>query len=140
MREFATELVAEPQAISALTEQVMTFLTNCGVDARATHHVALVLDELLTNVASHSGAREAPTRVSVMVLPDRVNAEVVDRGMMFDPRSAPKPDLSGGVDERPVGGLGLLLVQRIVDTLAYERADERNRTIFSIRRASDCET
>src|SRR5579871_3050979 len=121
MDDFAAELVAEPHAISALTERVATFLAGCGVDARATHHMALVLDELLTNVASHSDAGDAPCSVSVRVSPDRVSAEVVDQGLMFDPLSAPEPDLSGDVHERPIGGLGLLLVQKITDALAYER-------------------
>ena len=134
MNEFTAELVAEPQAISALTERVAMFLAGCGVDTRATHHVALVLDELLTNVASHSDAGKAPVSVSVQVSPDRVNGEVMDQGLMFDPRSAPEPDLSGGVHERPIGGLGLLLVQRITDALGYERSGEQNRTTFSICR------
>jgi serine/threonine-protein kinase RsbW len=138
MSEFAAELVAEPHAISALTERVSEFLAGCGVDARATHRMALVLDELLTNVASHSGAGDAPVSVNLAVLPERVNAEVVDQGAMFDPHSAPKPDLSANIDERPIGGLGLLLVQRIAENLAYERAGDRNRTTFSIGRTSDC--
>ena len=137
MSEFAAEVAAEPYAISALTERVTTFLAGCGVDARATHHVALVLDELLTNVASHSGAGDAPVSVNVTVAPERVHGEVVDQGAMFDPLSAPAPDLSGAIDERPIGGLGLLLVQRITEALAYERTGDRNRTTFSICRNSD---
>jgi serine/threonine-protein kinase RsbW len=139
MSAFAAELIAEPQAISALTERVAEFLAACGVDARATHHMALVLDELLTNVATHSEAGEAPVSINVKVLPDRVSAEVLDQGAMFDPRSAPVPDLSVGVEERPIGGLGLLLVQRITDGLVYERAGDHNRTTFSICRTSDHE-
>jgi serine/threonine-protein kinase RsbW len=137
MSEFAAELIAEPHAISAMTEKVEGFLAARGVDARARHHVALVLDELLTNVADHSEAGLAPVSISVSIAPDRVSAEVVDEGAMFDPRAAPEPDLSGGVDERPIGGLGLLLVRTITQALAYERAGNRNRTTFSIARTGD---
>jgi len=139
MSQFAAELIAEPQAISALTDRVATFLAGCGVDARAAHHMALVLDELLTNVATHSEGPEAPVSVNLTVAPDRVSAEVVDQGGMFDPRTAPVPDLSGGVAERPIGGLGLLLVQKVTQSLNYERAGNRNKTTFSISRASNHE-
>ena len=134
MADFAAELTARQDAISALTERVATFLADSGVDARAAHHMALVLDELLTNVATHGGAIEAPISVSLTISPDRVAAEVVDGGAMFDPRVARNRDVSARVEERPVGGLGLLLVHRVTEGLAYERAGDRNRTTFSIRR------
>jgi serine/threonine-protein kinase RsbW len=134
MADFAVELAAEQNAISDLTERAAAFLAASGVDARAVHHVALVLDELLTNVAVHGGAG-TPVSVSLTISPDRVRAEVVDRGDMFDPSVEQNPDLSAGAEERPVGGLGLLLVQRMTDSLAYERAGDSNRTTFSICRA-----
>jgi serine/threonine-protein kinase RsbW len=130
---FAAELTAGQDAISALTERVAAFLAQSGVDARAAHHMALVLDELLTNVATH-GAIEALVSVSLTVLPDRVVAEVVDGGAMFDPRAERNLDLTAGGEERPVGGWGLLLVHRVTQGLAYEWAGDRNRTSFSICR------
>jgi anti-sigma regulatory factor (Ser/Thr protein kinase) len=133
MADFTAELTAEPDAISALTERVAAFLAESGVDARAAHHAALVLDELLTNVAIH-GAIETPVSVSVTVLPDRITAEVVDGGAMFDPRVEPHPDVTAEVEQRQVGGLGLLLVHRVTEGLAYERVGNRNRTTFSICR------
>jgi len=136
MADFVAELTAGHEEISALTERAATFLADSGVDARAVHHVALVLDELLTNVATYGGTSETAISVRLTLSPDRVTAEVVDGGMMFDPRAAPDLDLSAGIEERPVGGLGLLLVQRVTDGLGYERVGDRNRTIFSVRRVA----
>jgi|HubBroStandDraft_6_1064221.scaffolds.fasta_scaffold1354519_2 serine/threonine-protein kinase RsbW len=133
MADFAAELTARQDAISALTRRVAAFLADSGIDARAAYHVELVLDELLTNVATHGGA-EAPVHVSLTISPDRVVAEVVDSGIAFDPCVARNVDVTAGLEERPVGGLGLLLVQRMTESLAYERAGDRNQTRFSIRR------
>jgi serine/threonine-protein kinase RsbW len=134
MADFAAELTAKQDAISALTERVATFLADSGVDARAAHHMALVLDELLTNVAVHGGAIEAAVSVRLTVSPERLTAEVVDDGAMFDPRVERTLDVSASVEDRQVGGLGLLLVQQVTQDLAYERAEQRNRTTFSIGR------
>jgi serine/threonine-protein kinase RsbW len=136
---FAAELTAKPDAISALTERVAAFLADSGVDARAAHHMALVLDELMTNVAAHSGAIEAQVSVRLTISPDRVTAEVVDGGAMFDPRIERNPHISAGMEERQVGGLGLLLVHRVTQGLAYERAGDRNRTTFWIGRTPQAE-
>ena len=133
MADFAAELTATQDAISALTERAAAFLAESGVDARAAHHMALVLDELLTNVAAYGGA-QAPVSVSMTVSPERVTAEVLDGGAMFDPRVERDLDVSAGAEDRPVGGLGLLLVHRVTEGLAYERAGDRNRTTFSICR------
>jgi anti-sigma regulatory factor (Ser/Thr protein kinase) len=134
MADFAADLIAKQDAISALTERVAAFLADAGVDARATHHMSLVLEELLTNVATHGGVSEAPVSVSLTISPDRVTAEVVDGGAMFDPRAERNLDGTAGVEERPVGGLGLLLVHRVTESLAYERVGDRNRTTLSICR------
>jgi anti-sigma regulatory factor (Ser/Thr protein kinase) len=71
MVDFVAELAAKPDAISALTERAAQFLTEAGVDARAVHHVALVFDELLTNVATYGGIVEAPVFIRLTILPDR---------------------------------------------------------------------
>jgi serine/threonine-protein kinase RsbW len=133
MPDFAAELTAKQDEISDLTERVTAFLADCGVDARAAYHVALVFEELLSNVAAHGGT-DTTVSVSLTISPDRVTAEVLDGGAMFDPRVERRLDAAASVEECPVGGLGLLLVQRVSESLAYERAGDRNRTFFSIRR------
>jgi serine/threonine-protein kinase RsbW len=134
MADFVAELTAKQEAISALTERAAKFLADSGVDARAVHHVALVLDEILTNVVTYGGTAETPVSVRLTASSDRISAEVMDGGIMFDPRIEQNLDISGGLEERPVGGLGLLLVSRIAEGLAYERVGDRNRTTFSISR------
>jgi anti-sigma regulatory factor (Ser/Thr protein kinase) len=132
---FSAEIRAEPIAISALTEQAMEYLGAAGVDARATHHVALVIDEMLTNVASHGEAPGGTVRIRIDILPDRVTAEILDPGLPFDPRTASAPDLETDVENRAIGGVGLLLVKTLTSELDYERNGERNCTRFAVARA-----
>jgi anti-sigma regulatory factor (Ser/Thr protein kinase) len=135
MADFVAELTAQPEAISALTERIAKFLAEAGVDARAVHHVTLVLDELLTNVANYGGTAETPVSIRLKISPDRVTTEVVDGGAMFDPRVERDLDTPVSVEDLPVGGWGLLLARRVTEGLAYERVGDCNRTVFSICRA-----
>jgi anti-sigma regulatory factor (Ser/Thr protein kinase) len=132
--KFVAELSADQGAISTLSKGVMSFLAESGVDARTAHHIALVLDELLSNVATHNETPDALVSVCLTVSSDRVSAELLDGGAMFDPRTAATPDLSGGAQDRPIGGLGLLLVHLVAEGLTYERTGNRNRTTFAIYR------
>jgi len=134
MADFVADIVVDPDAISTLAEQASAFLAQSGVDPRAAHHVALVIDEILSNVAIHGGAARTPASVRLTVWPDRVQAQVTDYGAKFDPRTPPNIDESAAVEDRRIGGLGLLLTHRVTDGLDYERDGDRNRTTFWIRR------
>jgi serine/threonine-protein kinase RsbW len=135
MSQFEEDVATEPAAIADSTERVSEFLQGAGVDARATHHVVLVLEELLTNIATHGGGPTIPTKVRIAVEAGRVAGEIFDSGSPFDPRQGPPPDLTARLEDRPIGGLGLHLVNKLTSELGYERRGDRNRTMFAIARA-----
>jgi len=88
----------------------------------------------MANVVEHAfeGRQEAGTvdlelRLDLGVEPPICEMMVVDDGPEFDPLSAVEPDRSLGIEERPIGGLGLALVRRLMDEVHYERRDGKNR-------------
>jgi len=137
MARFETSIVATPEAISDLTDKVMAFLSEQGVETRPSHHTALVLDEVLTNLATHGNCGDQPARISLTVAADAVTGEVVDTGPPFDPSLAPEPSLDVPADERPIGGLGLYLVRKLSCALEYTRRNDENCMTFVIRRGSE---
>ena len=63
--------------------------------------------------------------------------EIVDSGKPFDPfTEAPPPDLDSPVPDRPIGGLGVYLVQQLMDEARYAREDGKNKLTFIKRRTS----
>jgi anti-sigma regulatory factor (Ser/Thr protein kinase) len=137
MTAFTASVLAQPEAISELTERLLRFLETQQVDHRASHHVALIVEELLTNIGTHGNCRDIPARISLAVAPAEVTGEVVDSGSPFDPRDAPEPDLESDVADRPVGGLGLFLVRRFTSALEYVRRNGENYTTFAVPRGAD---
>ena len=135
MAPFETDVFATPEAITALTEQVLAFLADQQVDARATHHVALVVEELVTNLGSHGNCRDTPASIRLVVEPSQVTGEIRDSGPPFDPRLAPDPDVDAPIEDRPIGGLGLYLIRELSSALAYSQEDGRNVTRFAITRS-----
>jgi anti-sigma regulatory factor (Ser/Thr protein kinase) len=129
------EVIMMPSEIGAFTEQTSDFLTEHGVDARAVHHVALVLDEMLTNLATHAGLSGQAVSVRLSIDAGDVRGEIVDRGVPFDPRNSADPDVTAGLADRPVGGLGLFLVRKLTSSLGYAQSGGRNVTTFSVPRA-----
>ena len=59
---------------------------------------------------------------------DSVTIEIVDGGRPFDPlNDAPAPDLTSGVADRRLGGLGVHFVRTLMDDVQYERSAGKNR-------------
>ena len=55
-----------------------------------------------------------------------VRHALADAGIPFDPTTKEKVDISLSAAERQVGGLGILLVRELMDSINYERKDEQN--------------
>ena len=55
-----------------------------------------------------------------------VRFTVSDNGVRFDPTAVPPADTTLAAEDRPVGGLGIHLARTLMDTVRYERADEKN--------------
>ncbi len=134
MAGFDLELALDAAAVSQAVEAAQDFLASQGVDARAAHRTALAVDELLTNAATHGGGAGRPARIRLEVLDDRVQVEVEDSAAPFDPRGARSAPTDGGLADRPIGGLGVLLVTKLSRDLDYAREKDRNRTTFHIAR------
>ncbi len=136
MTDFSVPVVLEPQSISVAIEGAQERLEEAGVDARAAMHVALTLDELLTNAATHGGAQGQAAEVRIKVAPDRVGVEIIDPAAAYDPRSAPRPDTGASLEDRRIGGLGVHLVMKLSRDLDYARDKDRNRTNYWIARSA----
>jgi len=104
-----------------------------GISRAVTWPVEVSLDEVLANVVRHGlEGRGESAQVELELRlepgdPPRCELRVEDDGPEFDPLGAPAPDTSLEVDERPIGGLGIELVKRLMDEVHYERRDGRNR-------------
>ncbi|HEY5791006.1 MAG TPA: ATP-binding protein, partial [Gammaproteobacteria bacterium] len=91
------------------------------------------------NVISHAfaGAPEASAEVQLELDDAFVRLRFSDAGPPFDPlQEAPLPDLELPTEERPIGGLGVLLCRRLADRIEYRREAGHNVLLFEKRRAS----
>jgi len=88
----------------------------------------VVLDEVLSNVRRHAfGDRRAhDVELDFHLEPDLLTLAVADSGRPFDPLSLRPPDTTAPLAERPVGGLGVLIIRSLTESQSYERRDGRN--------------
>jgi serine/threonine-protein kinase RsbW len=126
-------LPASPGSISAFSEFVRGGAVAAGVGENELGKLDLVLEEILINVARYA---YTPETGSVEVTyesagPCKLRVEIADFGRIFNPLVADPPDLSRGLAERPIGGLGVFLVKSMVDSIDYRRDEDRNILSFT---------
>jgi anti-sigma regulatory factor (Ser/Thr protein kinase) len=125
-----------------LGEAVEAFAERQQLSPEVAHAAALALEEVVVNCIRH-GYGDRPghvVEVELVVRPDELMMAVEDSAPAFDPLVAPPPDTVASLAERPVGGLGILLVRRLMDAVEYTRVGDRNRMVMRKRLSTvrDC--
>ena len=120
-----TNDVQEIPKVSQLVEEIGE---QRGLDVSLVMSLNLALEEAVTNVVvyAYPEGQEGKVDVEAILRPGSVEFTLIDSGKAFDPTSRPDPDLSLGVEDRPIGGLGIFLVRQIMDKVEYERRDGKN--------------
>ena len=52
--------------------------------------------------------------------------EIRDAGIYFDPFAMAEPDVQAELAERKIGGMGVLLIRKMADQVAYRRDKDTN--------------
>ena len=86
--------------------------------------VNVAIDEIFSNIARYSGATSAT--VGCEVEEGRAVLRFTDNGRPYDPTQQSDPDTTLGAEEREIGGLGIFMVKKTMDRIAYAYADGMN--------------
>jgi serine/threonine-protein kinase RsbW len=126
-------LVNQLSEVARLGRLVEAFGEAEGLGPKAVFSMNLALDEVVTNIiryAHDDDGRQHPIVVRLSLEEGVLTAQVEDEGRAFNPLEAPTPDIRAGIDERPIGGLGIHLVRSVMNSVEYRREDGRNVLIM----------
>ena len=86
--------------------------------------INLAMEEAVTNVIMYSGSESVD--VAAQTGGDKITFTITDSGKPFDPTALPDVDVNKSAGDRPVGGLGIHLYKKIMDSVTYRRQDNKN--------------
>ena len=95
----------------------------------------VVVGELVTNIVNYAypDGENDYLDVEIMHGEKLVTIRFHDGGIPFNPLEKDPPDTTLPMSQRPIGGLGILLVVQKVDTIAYEYIDSENVLTISFK-------
>ena len=125
-------------ALSVLAEAVEEFAAAESLSSGVSGKLNLVLDELITNSINYGLQDVAEPHLALRLASadgrDVLEAVLEDNGSAFDPfNEAPVPDTTLELDERPIGGLGVMFVKQFTESAGYERVNGLNRITLRIK-------
>lgn len=114
--------------VTAFVEQE---LAAAEISMKMIMQMNIVVDEIFSNIARYSGATNVT--VGCLVQDSNVTLRFADNGVHYDPTKRDDPDTSLSADERDIGGLGIYMVKKSMDSVNYEYHDGQNILVLTKR-------
>ena len=122
-------VAATVENIETVTDFVNEQLETLDCPMKAQMQIDIAIDELFGNIAHYAYNPEigkATVRVEVIEDPLAVTVTFIDNGVPYDPLAKADPDTTLRAEEREIGGLGIYMVKKSMDEIAYEYKDGQN--------------
>ena len=96
------------------------------------HKIILAVDEVCANLIIHANRCDPSHNLDMAIKssPDKIVFTIKDKGMAFDFTKYKEPSMDEIVSTRRKGGLGLMLVRRIMDKIEF--TTEKNYNICTL--------
>lgn len=114
-------------------EQIKPF----SCQSQTLFQIDLAVEEIYVNIAHYAYSPDKGTvQIDCSVektadAPAKLTVSFTDSGKAFNPLAKPDPDITLSVEEREIGGLGIFLTKKYMDSVLYERKDNQNILTFT---------
>ena len=91
--------------------------------------VCVAIEEVFVNVAHYAygeGEGDMALGIGFDEASRTITFRMTDKGVPFDPLKKPDPDITLSADEREIGGLGIFITKKTMDTVVYEYNNGEN--------------
>ena len=145
---------AKLENLDTVLDFVSTHIGDCP--QKIQNQINLVVDEIFSNIAKYCyndiptcsaraclcaemqienplfesteasyGTTDCDVTVRIVIDEDIV-IEFEDKGVPYNPLKSGDPDITSSTEEREIGGLGIFLVKKLMDTVEYTRINDKN--------------
>lgn len=124
----------EISEIPRLAEFIEQLGEELGLAPAMVFNLNLVLEEAVSNIILYAYPKQMGKEITVEACKTENSLifVITDTGVEFDPTSVARADITLPIEDRPVGGLGIFLIKKIMNEVEYQRIDGRN--VFTMKK------
>lgn len=134
--EFIFSLPAERNAFLTFTERLANIADEWAISESNRIPILIAAEEIFSNVASY-GYPNGGGFVNVTIEFNRFERMMTltfsDSGIPFNPLAIAEPDVKAPLSERKIGGLGIFMVRKLMDSVEYRRENDHNVLVMKKR-------
>ena len=99
---------------------------------KTVHDIQMALDELLTNIVNYGyeDTDEHQIDIHFGVNDDAVKVEIVDDSKPYNILEKDNPDISLSMEDKPIGGLGIFLIKKLMSKVDYYTEEGKNHLVM----------
>ena len=114
--------------VKTLNAFVLQVTERLGIETKIAKEIKLAVEEAVVNVMDYAYPIGTTGDIEVQAMSDGkwLKFVITDGGVAFDPTEKEKADTTLSAEDRPIGGMGILLVRELMDSINYERTDGKN--------------
>lgn len=126
------KIQSHPENLSKIRQTVSKALSKCCLSKEDSGSIILAVDEACSNIIRHSYKNDHTKEIELTICtePDCLSIVVQDKGIEFDINCIEKRDVS----EVKPGGLGIYIIQNIMDTVEYSRTKDGCNKLSMIKK------
>ena len=96
--------------------------------------INIAVEEIFVNIAHYAyEAHDGKARVTIARKGSNAEITFTDSGVPYNPLEKEDPDVTLSAEERQIGGLGIYIVKKSMDSVSYEHRDNNNVLTISNR-------
>lgn len=118
------ELAPASDSVTVVTQAAESYFEEAELPMRVSMKLLIAIDEIVTNIYSYSGASMFSVKIECPA--NSVKMTFRDNGTPFDPSGQKSADITLSAEERQIGGLGILMVKKTMDSFEYRYEDKQN--------------
>ena len=114
--------------VTRFSSFIKSAIAKLDIETSLARQLRLAVEEAVVNVIDYVYPIGTDGDITIKMMSDGhiLRFQIIDAGVPFDPTKKDKTDTTLSVEERQIGGLGILLVRELMDTINYEREDGKN--------------
>src|SRR5690348_16919886 len=127
--------IARFESLDAIREFVVDAAHEAGLDEKEVYNVQLAADEAASNIIEHAyeGVQDGQIEISTEITENTLQIVMRDWGKPFDAGEIAEPDVSAGLEDRVVGGLGLFFMRKLMDDVRFEYTPETGNLLTMVK-------
>jgi anti-sigma regulatory factor (Ser/Thr protein kinase) len=124
MKELKIE--AKIENFDAVSDFLNAELEAADCSMKLAMQITMAAEEIFVNIAHYAYAPETGEAVIRVRVSDEAVIEFEDCGKAYNPLEKDDPDITLGADERQIGGLGIFMVKKSMDSVNYRYENGKN--------------